>query len=74
MLIAKVSHPKAELNLETEPSTTANQFHGMSQSKKKKEREITYAKCFVNYKALHTILPTVILILNDAKSSISNCK
>lgn len=75
MLIAKVSHPKAELSLETEPSTTANQFHGMSQSKKKKkEREIMYAKCFVNYKALHTILPTVILILNDAKSSISNCK
>ena len=39
MLIAMVSHPKAELSLETEPLTAANQFHGMSHSKKKKERE-----------------------------------
>ena len=39
MLIAMVSHPKAELSLETEPSTAANQFHGMSQSKKTRERE-----------------------------------
>lgn len=74
MLIAMVSHPKAELSLETEPSATANQFHGMSQSQKTRERERTYAKYFVNYKALHTILPTVNLILNNAKSGISNCK
>ena len=57
MLIAMVSHPKAELSLETEPLTAANQFHGMSHSKKKKrDRERTYAKCFINYKATQCYL------------------
>ena len=70
MLIAMVSHPKAELSLETEPLTAANQFHGMSHSKKKKRERENICQVFYKLQS-YTMLPTVILILNNAKSSIS---